>query len=400
MDCQIQSTLRKVSGICLCLTFIILTTAGPAQSKRLLPFQGRLTDSAGNPVADGPYKIQFKIFDAPSGGSTMWDGEIHTATVNGGLVNVILGAKAPFGDSFTFSQILYLDITVDVNGDKVINESDPPMLPRQRIVPVIFAQDSGRLEGNRWQEFFLHPEGRDPARDPSKSRSKDAAKLKDLEWTDFFTSEDPANAKSKDADKLDGIDSAAIFVDPAEKENPVVKVADYARNAGNIPVGSIISNLSSVPPDGWLLCDGNSIGDVGSTATLTGAEYENLFNILKSVYPNQGTELFESGETVQLPDMRMRFPLGKPESGSLGILGGEEKHTLTIDEMPRHNHNDGNYSRLLIIDGNGTATSFDTCPYSEPNIGNGGNRGIKEAGGGQPHNNMPPYLTVNYMIKY
>jgi len=236
--------MKRMMGIIgIVCVFVIVSLKVPAQSARLLPFQGRLTDSAGNPVADGPYKIQFKIFDAPTGGDAKWDGEIHTATVNGGLVNVILGTKAPFGDSFTFSQILYLDITVDVNGDKVINESDPPMLPRQRIVPVIYSQEAGRLEGNRWQEFFLHPDGKDPARDPSKSRSKDAAKLKDLEWTDFFTSEDPANAKSKDADKLDGIDSAAIFVDPANVTSPKVKIAALADSANNVNVSSLVGQI-------------------------------------------------------------------------------------------------------------------------------------------------------------
>ena len=75
----------------------IYFTANPAiqaAPPRLLPFQGRLTDASGVPVADGAKVVQFKISDAPTGGTAVWNGEVQKVTVNGGLVSTLLGRKA------------------------------------------------------------------------------------------------------------------------------------------------------------------------------------------------------------------------------------------------------------------------------------------------------------------
>ena len=198
------------------LIFLIFTSVAQAQSGRFLPFQGRLTDPDGKTVSDGSYKIQFKIFDDPMEGTALWDGEIHITTVSGGLVSVILGTKNPFGDSFPFNQTLYLEITVDVNGDSVINDSDPPMLPRQRILPAIFAGETGKLEGRQWKDFFTVPPGAPGDADPAKNST---------------------NAIVKDADLFDGIDSADVFVNPLNVESPKVKKAALADFATSVPKG-------------------------------------------------------------------------------------------------------------------------------------------------------------------
>jgi hypothetical protein len=105
--------------------------------------------------------VQFKIYDVPAGGSPVWAGELHRTTVNGGLVNVILGSKTPF-NGVDLDKQLYLEITVDVSGptgqpDNAITLADPPMLPRQVILPVIFAKeaaDSRLLSGFNWNAVF------------------------------------------------------------------------------------------------------------------------------------------------------------------------------------------------------------------------------------------------------
>lgn len=86
------------------------------------------------------------------------------------------------------------------------------------------------------------------------------------------------------------------------------------------------------------------------------------------------------------------FLLACGNTYSNGATGGEAEHTLTTDEMPNHNHN--------IARKHG-GTGFST-PYSEALSGwgiNGMNTGatigcINNTGGGQAHNNMPPYLAV------
>lgn len=150
------------------LTFfigLILCALQPAlgESPRLIPFQGRLTDATGRNVADGSVLVRFQLFGEPNAGPLLWAGEVHRSTVNGGLINVILGVKNPFPIKHPeddarpfFGSALYLQMTVDSNGDGKITDSDSPQMPRQAILPVVFAaeselsQDSVRLKGRDW----------------------------------------------------------------------------------------------------------------------------------------------------------------------------------------------------------------------------------------------------------
>lgn len=129
--------------------FLAMGAAVAQEAPRLLPFQGRLTDASGNSFTDGARLIQFQIYDQPTAGQVLWPGEVHRATMNNGLINVVLGTKNPLpteqsgnpARSF-FDQPLYLQITVDANGDQQITTADPPLLPRQAILPVIFAKEA------------------------------------------------------------------------------------------------------------------------------------------------------------------------------------------------------------------------------------------------------------------
>lgn len=86
-----------------------------------------------------------------------------------------------------------------------------------------------------------------------------------------------------------------------------------------------------------------------------------------------------------------RFLLGADSTYAAGSTGGEAKHTLTVDEMPRHNHEIDN------LNASGSATPFMTV-QAQDKRGFGGNVQTMYAGGGKAHNNMPPYLAV-YMWK-
>lgn len=90
------------------------------------------------------------------------------------------------------------------------------------------------------------------------------------------------------------------------------------------------------------------------------------------------------GSWEQIQD---RFLLGAGATYSAGSIGGEATHTLTIDEMPRHNHEIDN------LNASGNSTPYMTVQAQEKK-GYGGNVQTMFAGGGQPHNNMPPYLVV------
>lgn len=82
-----------------------------------------------------------------------------------------------------------------------------------------------------------------------------------------------------------------------------------------------------------------------------------------------------------------RFLLGADSTYAAGGTGGEAAHTLTIDEIPRHNHEVDN------LNASGSATPFMTVQAHDKR-GFGGNVQTMYAGGGKAHNNMPPYLAV------
>ena len=118
-----------------------------------------------------------------------------------------------------------------------------------------------------------------------------------------------------------------------------------------------------------------------------------IYMSINSVNPEQ---LF-GGVWEQIKD---RFLLASGDNHIAGTIGGEEKHTLTYDEMPSHMHH---------IEYNGTqvGTNISTTGwYSRPVVNMEDSKLTRDiptlytgyAGGSQPHNNMPPYLTV-YMWK-
>ena len=119
-----------------------------------------------------------------------------------------------------------------------------------------------------------------------------------------------------------------------------------------------------------------------------------LVDLLKAVYPvgafyisataTSPRTVFGFGTWTQIKD---RFILAAGDVYAAASVGGEANHTLTIDEIPAHNHN------LKTCDAVG--------PYDAPVRGDGSNEGwassintIASAGGGQAHNNMPPYLAA------
>lgn len=135
----------------------------------------------------------------------------------------------------------------------------------------------------------------------------------------------------------------------------------------------ILWTTDTIPPN-FLLCDG---------AAISRADYAALFDALGTTY-GAGDGLL----TFNLPDLSGRVAVGQSVSTSLGEDGGEAAHTLTIDEIPAHGHGYHRATDLPTTVGEIPGTAAFSFSATTDN-----------AGGGQAHNNMPPYLVLNYIIK-
>lgn len=157
--------------------------------------------------------------------------------------------------------------------------------------------------------------------------------------------------------------------------------------------GIIQMTGSSTAPAGWLLCDGSAVSRTGATAS--------LFAAIGITYgTGNGTTTFN------IPDFRGRFAV-QPDGGSnrnpgvsLGNGGGAATHTLTTGELPAHDHTNGIFERVLRPPYSGSLTGNDfTGSGTELPVGNGDSAKLQTVGSNLPHNNLPPYLSVNYIIK-
>lgn len=155
---------------------------------------------------------------------------------------------------------------------------------------------------------------------------------------------------------------------------------------GSSPIGSITMFAGSTAPSGYLICDGSAI----SRTT-----YSDLFTVLGT---NYGTG--DGSTTFNLPNLKGRTVVGLDSNDTafdtLGETGGEKTHTLTVQEMPSHSHSSsgGNFATTDVSSisayGSGNATLYTLSRATNTNT----------TGEGQAHNNMPPYIVLNYIIKY
>lgn len=100
--------------------------------------------------------------------------------------------------------------------------------------------------------------------------------------------------------------------------------------------------------------------------------------------------------TAGTPDLRGRFILGTSDVHTMDATGGEETHKLTMDEMPVHSHQ---FERAPL--------RFDEINTGDPNsvtaekttTANPINQWASNTGGDKPHNNMPPYYALAYIMR-
>ncbi len=181
--------------------------------------------------------------------------------------------------------------------------------------------------------------------------------------------------------------TGGFFVKPINRNENYVDfhTVRYEPSSGEITysypvVGVITMYGGTTVPLGTLLCDGSEV----SRTT-----YSRLFDAIGTIYgAGNGTGTFN------LPNLQGRVPVGLKASetifNTLGNIGGTGAHTLTIAEIPAHTHT------YLGIQSQNAASGVDTVAENSPRP----TETSGSTGGGQSHNNLQPYIVLNYIISY
>lgn len=187
-------------------------------------------------------------------------------------------------------------------------------------------------------------------------------------------------------DQPDAWQGTSTAIEDARAEiRKLIANAETETVSMSLPIGLVIPSAALVAavPDWLLLCDG---------ATHNRVDYPDLYDVLESAF-------VLDADTFNVPDLNERIPLGA--TSSIGSIGGEEEHTLTIAEMPAHNHDLYPTTSPILI----TAT-LQGLPVDQIGRINGDATGIYltrahqtgSRGGGAVHNNMQPYQRLRYFI--
>lgn len=151
-------------------------------------------------------------------------------------------------------------------------------------------------------------------------------------------------------------------------------------------IGEIRMTSWGFAAKGWALCNGQIMQINQNQA---------LFSLLGTMYGGDGVTTFA------LPDLRSRVPIHFTPQYVQGSKSGEETHTLAVNEMPMHTHTisgSNNPADQPIPQDAFWAAKSTQSPFASTANAKMWDGAIAIAGGGQPHENMQPYLTISFMI--
>jgi len=161
-------------------------------------------------------------------------------------------------------------------------------------------------------------------------------------------------------------------------------------------VGEIRMFGGNFAPAGWELCDGR---------LLPISEFDTLFNLIGTTYGGDGQSTFAVPNLCGRGPVHMGLGPGLQNNYQIGEFGGVEQVTLTTQQIPQHNH----LAMASSFQGGSTtpannvwAATTDLRLYmpganqTQPQLMAPG--ALAPTGGSQPHENMPPFLVINFII--
>ena len=334
------SNWTNVNGMVM-LTLFTTPPVPPIPAVAGFAYQGALRDAQGQTLAERSHTIAFRIYGQGAGGEPLW-GRSHAVTLDAnGLFNAILADDV--GDAIDGVASNGLASVLAANADTTlyvgltVDDDEAEISPRQKLLAVPYAV---------WAY--------DAASASGDLVAAGAAKSGNLSVSSGLTA---ASATATGA-----VSSGTLAIAGRATVNGDLVVSGAVSGAGTIPIGGIVAWSGSVAdiPAGWALCDG------------------------------------QMAENRRTPDLRNRFVVGAGGEYAVGATGGEKAHTLTLGEMPSHRH-------AYKFKGADLDLSWKDHNYfynmSDHYSGNGNTKYTDYAGGGEAHENRPPYYALCYIMR-
>jgi microcystin-dependent protein len=151
-------------------------------------------------------------------------------------------------------------------------------------------------------------------------------------------------------------------------------------------IGEIRMFPGNFAPVGWAFCNG---------ALMAISQNDALFNLIGTTYGGDGQTTFG------LPDLRGRVPMHQGTGFPLAQQGGAETVTLTVNQIPSHTH-----APQAVLP-SGTQAGPSGCAWAQSALDQFSTnapttamapQAISQSGGSQPHDNMMPYLAINFIL--
>ena len=326
---------------------VLAIAAGAALSASAAPaafgYQGQLTNADGTAPLTGNQEVEIRLYNTPTGGNALWGRTYSVLLDTNGLFNVELSDStgSPLGDDGdALDKVCADSAATTLYVGLTVDDTSGEIAPRQKLLAVpyaTFASDVARAK----RDFTVA--GTITAKSLVVSNALEAA--------------------SVTVSGAAGCSTLTTAGDLTVKGDLVVNGS--IQGCGTVPVGTIImwsGSIDELNSSEWALCDGEN-----------------------------GT-----------PDLRGRFIVGAGQAAGLssyeiGAVGGEEKHKLTVAEMPSHSHK-------VVVHTVGYTGSYNGEPEAATYDSNSKNNGSKDvsgqgAGGDGEHENRPPYYALAFVMR-
>ena len=390
---------------------VALGCAAGALADTSFAYQGNLREANGSPVSNKTITAVIRLYEKEEGGSALWGRKFGAMTSTDGTFNIevsdslgddLLDGSAP-KDS-TLKKVMakytsfYLGLDVTIPPDLGSGE----VAPRQKVIPVpqaLFAQDVKEASGDfsvRGSATFhggiLFTNVKDAKQMCSLADGKITANkmiVSDAS-TDDLTVRQDLTVDQDASVKRNLTVGAGLTVSGAKVDAPSaamtvkslkVSSADFTVNGMSvaIPVGVITLwyGAENNVPEGWAICNGQVSNGI-QTPNLTGRFVVGAGQEIKN---GSLTGKAGDGGDVYMP----------------GTTGGERSHTLSVGEMPSHNHSTTMYTADVVASWKNARTFL--MPTDHYGSESKCDITSSQSGSNQAHENRPPYYALLYIMK-